>query len=82
MHGKTCPAELGWVRTSNGYKCQGGFHVVSHKLLAEGRGGMYFNFGLHDKNDNFKDNWIGPLYGQDILDAYFQEGKYEKGKFP
>jgi len=79
MHGKTCPVNLDWERTKDGYKCEGGFHVVTHQLLAEGKGGMMFDYSLHDKKGRGK--WIGPLYGQDIEDATFQEGKYKKWKF-
>ncbi|KAF8853830.1 hypothetical protein BDZ45DRAFT_566739, partial [Acephala macrosclerotiorum] len=36
-----CPVGLIWVRCKDGYRCLGGAHYVSDKLLAEGKGGWY-----------------------------------------
>ncbi|TAQ90960.1 hypothetical protein B7494_g735 [Chlorociboria aeruginascens] len=36
-----CPAGFDWDRRPNGYQCNGGYHYMSDKLLAEGKGGVY-----------------------------------------
>ncbi|KAF8848022.1 hypothetical protein BDZ45DRAFT_301194 [Acephala macrosclerotiorum] len=33
-----CPAGLVWIRYKDGYRCLGGGHMVTDKLLAEGKG--------------------------------------------
>jgi len=63
----TCAAGFGWTSVKGGYMCTGnGNHYVSHKLLAEGRGGVY------QGNADFRPHcyyWYGPLYGRELHDA-------------
>ncbi|KAH7356628.1 hypothetical protein BKA65DRAFT_376091, partial [Rhexocercosporidium sp. MPI-PUGE-AT-0058] len=45
MYDNTCPMGFGFVPHYQvgyeGYRCQGGTHLVTHELLAEGKGGLY-----------------------------------------
>ncbi|TVY34175.1 hypothetical protein LOCC1_G008738 [Lachnellula occidentalis] len=56
----TCVMGLGWLKNNRGYQCSGGGHLVTHELLAEGKGGVYHHID---------DYWLGPLYGQEIIDS-------------
>ena len=37
----SCPEGFNWRRIGDGYQCDGGHHVISDELLAEGLGGVY-----------------------------------------
>ncbi|KAF7944289.1 hypothetical protein EAE96_010689 [Botrytis aclada] len=49
-----CPAGFSWERVKHGYVCNGGNHLCTDELLAEGKGGFYT--GTLDAG------WWGPLY--------------------
>ncbi|TGO76782.1 hypothetical protein BELL_0137g00080 [Botrytis elliptica] len=49
-----CPAGFSWERVKHGYVCNGGNHLCTDDLLAEGKGGFYM--GTLDAG------WWGPLY--------------------
>ncbi|KAF7897832.1 uncharacterized protein EAF01_008798 [Botrytis porri] len=49
-----CPAGFGWERVKHGYVCNGGNHLCTDDLLAEGKGGFYM--GTLDAG------WWGPIY--------------------
>jgi len=36
-----CPAGLDWSRVEHGYRCTGGYHFVTHELLAQETPGYY-----------------------------------------
>ncbi|KAJ8068233.1 hypothetical protein OCU04_003801 [Sclerotinia nivalis] len=54
-----CPAGFSWERVKYGYVCNGGNHLCTDDLLAEGKGGFYM--GTLDAG------WWGPTYDADIL---------------
>ncbi|KAF7889054.1 hypothetical protein EAF00_009354 [Botryotinia globosa] len=49
-----CPAGFSWERVKQGYVCNGGNHLCTDDLLAEGKGGFYM--GTLDAG------WWGPIY--------------------
>ncbi|TGO63569.1 hypothetical protein BCON_0012g00590 [Botryotinia convoluta] len=49
-----CPAGFSWERVKYGYVCNGGNHLCTDGLLAEGKGGFYM--GTLDAG------WWGPIY--------------------
>lgn len=49
-----CPAGFSWERVKYGYVCNGGNHLCTDDLLAEGKGGFYM--GTLDAG------WWGPIY--------------------
>jgi hypothetical protein len=51
-----CVAGFAWYRRRGGYQCYGGTHLVTDKLLAEGKRGFYFNKFDYGKV------WEGPVY--------------------
>jgi hypothetical protein len=53
-HAGPCPAGFAWVRVQQGYVCDGGHHLMTDALVAEGKGGFYAG-GLHQ-------GWWGPYY--------------------
>jgi hypothetical protein len=59
----TCAAGLPWRKIPGGYQCTGPYHIMTHKLLAEGKGGVYFDLGMTTRSC-----WVGQLYGQEIVD--------------
>lgn len=59
-----CPAGLKWKRIDIGYQCTGTAHIMTHELLAEGRGGMYH----WHRSIGERAMWLGPLYSQEIAD--------------
>ncbi|CAD6445054.1 3d89c326-aeca-43f5-983c-06a98bf3dc09 [Sclerotinia trifoliorum] len=54
-----CPAGFSWERVKYGYVCNGGNHLCTDDLLAEGKGGFYM--GTLDAG------WWGPTYDANIL---------------
>lgn len=60
----SCPVGLIWLEDgTKGYRCVGGGHLVTHELLAEGKGGYYkggavMKIGIHMP-------LTGPFYGAD-----------------
>ncbi|TGO22555.1 hypothetical protein BPAE_0163g00160 [Botrytis paeoniae] len=52
-----CPAGFSWERVKYGYACNGGNHLCTDDLLAEGKGGFYM--GTLDAG------WWGPIYDPD-----------------
>ena len=60
-----CSAGYAWVRINGGYKCAGGFHLVTDELLAEGKGGYYEKNLVRSKYWEIpweQVDWIGPRY--------------------
>ncbi|PQE18898.1 hypothetical protein CJF31_00010433 [Rutstroemia sp. NJR-2017a BVV2] len=53
-HAGPCPAGFDWVRVQQGYICNGGHHLMTDALVAEGKGGFYVG-SLHM-------GWWGPYY--------------------
>ncbi|KAG4436866.1 hypothetical protein IFR05_007672 [Cadophora sp. M221] len=61
-----------------GYRCQGGAHLITHTLLAEGKGGYYTmgagrTSGIRSGSlrSGFKAGWSGPVYpGQEQDDGW------------
>ncbi|KAF5871276.1 uncharacterized protein Bfra_007791 [Botrytis fragariae] len=49
-----CPAGFSWERVKHGYVCNGGNHLCTDDLLAEGKGGFYMG--------TLEAGWWGPLY--------------------
>ncbi|ESZ97780.1 hypothetical protein SBOR_1789 [Sclerotinia borealis F-4128] len=56
QHAGPCPAGFSWERVKYGYACNGGNHLCTDDLLAEGKGGYYF--GTLDAG------WWGPIYNR------------------
>ncbi|PQE10874.1 hypothetical protein CJF30_00009006 [Rutstroemia sp. NJR-2017a BBW] len=54
QHAGPCPAGFDWVRVQQGYVCNGGHHLMTDALVAEGKGGFYVG-SLHM-------GWWGPYY--------------------
>ncbi|KAF7935246.1 uncharacterized protein EAE97_008153 [Botrytis byssoidea] len=52
-----CPAGFGWERVKYGYVCNGGNHLCTDDLLAEGKGGFY--------SGTLDAGWWGPVYDPD-----------------
>ncbi|EDN92953.1 predicted protein [Sclerotinia sclerotiorum 1980 UF-70] len=66
-----CPAGFSWERVKYGYVCNGGNHLCTDDLLAEGKGGFYV--GTLDAG------WWGPTYDTDVIGQYrFAEAKVWK----
>ncbi|KAK0107077.1 hypothetical protein ONS95_003786 [Cadophora gregata] len=78
-HLSSCPEGYRWTpwtqKGFEGYRCQGGAHLITHKLLAEGQDGVFLlnlspgsTFGSKavqiSKNKlwSHKVTWFGPLY--------------------
>lgn len=61
MIGRTgsCPEGFAWSRIHDGYQCNGGHHVITDELLAEGRGGVY----ALEFSRSPDDRW-GPYYAE------------------
>ncbi|KAM3073604.1 hypothetical protein ACMFMF_006807 [Clarireedia jacksonii] len=53
-HAGPCPSGFDWVRVQQGYICNGGHHLTTDALVAEGKGGFYHGT-LHA-------GWWGPCY--------------------
>ncbi|TVY34176.1 hypothetical protein LOCC1_G008737 [Lachnellula occidentalis] len=66
----TCAVGYGWKSVSCGYQCEGQHHIVTHELLAEGRGGIYQGMWDWDA-DPMVYWWYGPLYGEEIRAAAY-----------
>jgi hypothetical protein len=72
-----CVAGYSWNRVDDywdglligGYRCQGGAHMVTDELLAEGRGGFY-NI-VPDGRDHIL-GWLGPCYSAREVDEKFE----------
>lgn len=74
-----CVRGFDWLRISGGYRCKGGYHIVTDELLAEGRGRYFenqikcFKLSTDPPSDgNIKDNWVGP-FDPALGDARLQE---------
>ncbi|TGO38179.1 hypothetical protein BHYA_0080g00270 [Botrytis hyacinthi] len=52
-----CPAGFAWERVKYGYVCNGGNHLCTDDLLAEGKGGFY--------SGTLDAGWWGPVYDPD-----------------
>jgi hypothetical protein len=53
--GGPCAAGYDWYRVQGGYRCNGGRHMVTDELLAEGKGGCYSSDGISGRmNPNWK----------------------------
>ncbi|KAG0648635.1 hypothetical protein D0Z07_5089 [Hyphodiscus hymeniophilus] len=59
-----CVAGFAWGRIGGGYRCHGGRHMVTDKLLEEGKGGRYSASVDSGRSDP---TWEGPFYGEDIM---------------
>lgn len=63
-----CPAGFSWERVKYGYVCNGGNHLCTDDLLAEGKGGFY--------NGTLDAGWWGPIYDQSVFaQMQFKEDK-------
>ena len=78
MIGRTgsCPEGFAWSRIHDGYQCNGGHHVITDELLAEGRGGVYaLEFSMLPD-----DRW-GPYYAEPSKPTLFFYGGPEPRPF-
>jgi len=62
----SCPEWYEWDRIENGYHCQGGHHLITDELLAEGKGGVYAVPLSHRI-----DFYMGPYYPDPDHPEYF-----------
>ncbi|KAI9641220.1 hypothetical protein NHQ30_010020 [Ciborinia camelliae] len=72
QHAGPCVAGFSWERVRDGYVCNGGNHLCTDELLAEGKGGFYFG--------TLNMGWWGPVYESSAQIDYTITAVYEHAR--